>query len=69
MIKVSSPSHFSTNDNIGYFSGKKNWEDAIKDANEWATRNKIILVAYFEQSAFSKSILVSYKRNKDGDNS
>lgn len=67
MQKVKSPSHFSTEDNIGYFSGKKNFEDAIKEAKEWATRNKKVLVAYFEQSAFGKSILVSYKRSNENE--
>lgn len=66
MKQVKSPSDFDREDNIGYFSGKKTYEDSIKEANEWATRNGKILVAYFEQSAFGKSILVSYKRDENG---
>ena len=61
MKKITSISDFSYEHNIAHFSGKKNYEDAIKEAQEWATRNSKELVAYFEQSAFGKSILVSYK--------
>lgn len=62
MIKVTSPSHFNTEHHIVYFTGKKTYDDAIKEAKEWAEQNKVELVAYFEQSAFGKSILVSYRR-------
>lgn len=62
MTKVTSPSQFNSDHRIAYFTGKKSYDDAIKEANEWAERNKVELISYFEQSAFGKSILVSYRR-------
>lgn len=64
MRKVNSPSQFNSEHFIGFFSGKKTYEDAIKEAKEWAERVKVELVSYFEQKAFGKSILVSYRRNE-----
>ena len=63
MLQVSSLNDFSFNNLINGFSGK-NYEEAIKAAEEWATREKKELVAYFCQKAFGKSILVSYKEAK-----
>lgn len=62
MIKVSSPSKFSSGHFIAYFSGKKTYADAIEEAKAWEGRTGNVLVNYFEQEAFGKSILVSYKR-------
>lgn len=64
MNKLSSPSLFNPDYRITYFTGKKNYDDALKEANEWAETNKVELVAYFEQKAFGKSILVSYRRKE-----
>ena len=65
MDKVASPSHFSPDHYIGNFNGK-DFEDAIKRATEWSQRTGMTLVSYYEQIAFGKSILVSYKKeNKD----
>jgi len=61
MNKLSSPSQFNPEYLIGYFTGKKDYDDALKEAGGWAERNKVELVAYFEQKAFGKSILVSYR--------
>lgn len=63
MRKVSSPSHFPEDSYIASFSGK-NYEEAIKLAGEWAQRNAIEMLSYYEQIAHGKSILVSYKRNE-----
>lgn len=63
MRKVSSPSHFPEDSYIASFSGK-NYEEAIKLAGEWAQRNSIEMVSYYEPLAYGKSILVSYKRNE-----
>ena len=60
MLQVSSPRRFASEHFINGFSGK-NYEEAIKAAEEWATREKKELVAYFCQKAFGKSILVSYR--------
>lgn len=65
MIKVSSPSEFSPGHFIAYFSGKKNFDDAIQMANEWSGRVGTTLVNYYEQPAFGKSILVSYIKIKN----
>lgn len=65
MIKVSSPSEFSQGHFIAYFSGKKNFDDAIQMANEWSGRVGTTLVNYYEQPAFGKSILVSYIKEKE----
>jgi hypothetical protein len=64
MRKVSSPSHFPEGSYIASFSSK-NYEEAIKLAGEWAQRNLIEMLSYYEQLDFRKSILVSYKRNDE----
>lgn len=64
MLQVSSPNKFADDHFINGFSGK-NYEEAIKAAEEWATRERKELVAYFCQKAFDKSILVSYKENEN----
>ena len=58
MIQVSNPNKFTGN--ITGFSGY-NFTDACVKAEQWATRTNRELVAYYEQKAFGKSILVSYK--------
>lgn len=64
MRKVNSPSQFSDDHFIASFSGK-NYEEAIKLAQEWSGRDGTTLVSYYEQAAHGKSILVSYKRHED----
>lgn len=63
MIQVSNLNQFPEDCYIAYFTGK-NYEEAIKLAGEWSGRTGATLISYFEQKAFCKSILVSYKRNE-----
>jgi hypothetical protein len=68
MKQIFKTSEFSTEHWITGFS-EKTYEASIKYAEEWAKRNNIELVAYFEQPIFGKSILVSYKKeNKNAGN-
>ena len=62
MIQVNSPSQFPEDAHIAYFSGK-NYAEAIQEAEKESTRVGVGLVSYYEQKAFGKSILVSYKSN------
>lgn len=64
MRKVNSPSQFSDSYFIASFSGK-NYEEAIKLAQEWSGRDGTTLVSYYEHAAHGKSILVSYKRKEE----
>ena len=64
MIQVSNPNQFPEDSHIASFTGK-NYEEAIKLAGEWSGRTGATLISYFEQKAFGKSILVSYKRKED----
>lgn len=65
MNKVSKIIQFPEDGLIAAFTGK-NYEEAIKLAHEWAQRNNKELTFYYEQIAFGKSILVSYrKEDKD----
>lgn len=66
MIQVSNPNQFPEDSHIASFTGK-NYEEAIKLAGEWAQRNSIEMISYYQQIAFGKSILVSYKRNEVDD--
>ena len=66
MRKVNSPSQFSDDHFIASFSGK-NYEEAVKLAQEWSGRDGTTLVSYYEQTAHGKSIVVSYKRNEEND--
>ena len=69
MNKVSSPSHFSPDHFIANFVGK-DFEEAKQKSVEWSQRVGTELVSYYEQIAFGKSILVSYKKeNKDAETS
>lgn len=61
MNQVSSPNQFAEDSFIAYFSGK-NYDDALKLAGEWSQRTGATLLSYYEQKAFGKSILVSYKK-------
>lgn len=63
MIQVSNPNQFPEDSHIASFTGK-NYEEAIKLAGEWSQRNSIEMISYYQQIAFGKSILVSYKRNE-----
>lgn len=62
MIQVNSPSQFPEDVHIAYFSGK-NYAEAIQLAESEANRVGVSLISYYEQKAFGKSILVSYKSN------
>lgn len=62
MIQVSSPSHFPEDAHIAFFTGK-NYSDAIQAAKDEANRVGASLISWYEQKAFGKSILVSYKSN------
>ena len=64
MRKVSKITQFHEDSLIASFTGK-NYEEAIKLAGEWSQRTGAILLSYYEQVAFGKSILVSYKK-EDG---
>lgn len=43
-----------------YNSCGKDYGDALKNAEAWAKRNGKILIDYYEQVAFGKSVIVSY---------
>lgn len=58
--KVSNPNKFPEDSLIGYFMGK-NYADALQQAVDWASSSGATLSSYYEQVAFGKSILVSYK--------
>lgn len=66
MNQVSKITQFPENSLIASFTGK-NYEEAIKLAGEWSGRTGATLLAYYEQKAFGKSILVSYKRSEVND--
>lgn len=68
MNKVASPSQFSPDHHIANFNGK-DYEDAIQRAVEWSQRVGTELISYYEQIAFGKSILVSYKKENKDENS
>ena len=63
MIQVNSPSQFPEDAHIGYFTGK-DYYDAIQAAKKEAERIGVVLISWYEQKAFGKSILVSYKKKE-----
>lgn len=71
MYKSPSPSQFPEGTRINWFSGKQNYEQAIKQAEDWAKDHptQVELVCYFEQRAWGRSILVAYKRTDIQDDS
>ena len=64
MIRISRTSEFDRELPIAYFCGKKNFDEAIREAREWAEQNGLDLVKYYEQKTFGRTILVSYRRKK-----
>ena len=63
MKQVNSPSQFPEDAYIASFSGKNDAE-AIQLAESEANRVGVSLISYYEQKAFGKSILVSYKKKE-----
>lgn len=61
MIQIQNPKDFPENSLLGFFSGK-NYEEAMKEAVEWAERLKVTLTHFYQQRAFGKSIIVGWRR-------
>ena len=66
MVKVASPSQFPEDAHIAYFSGN-NYAEAIQLAESEANRVGVSLISYYEQKSHGKSILVSYKKEKENE--
>lgn len=64
MIQVNKITQFPEDSYIASFTGK-NYDEAKTLAHAWSQRTGATLISYYEQKAFGKSILVSYKRNEE----
>lgn len=60
MIQVNNPNKFPDDSLIEYFTGKDH-KDALQKAQDWASSSGATILSYYEQKAFGKSILISYK--------
>lgn len=60
MIQVNNPNKFPEDSLIGYFTGK-DYKDALQKVTDWASSSGATVISYYEQVAFDKSVLISYK--------
>lgn len=66
MIQVNNPNKFPEDSLIGYFTGK-DYKDALQQVTDWEFSSGATVISYYEQVAFGKSVLISYKIGENHD--